>query len=212
MFEDITQLPIGFIVALSGVLIPGPLLAFIISRTLSFGPRTGTLAAGGHILVELVILVLIALGVGAVFQNQIFQVSIGLMGGASLILLASRSLLKIKKAQGPSRSITNHNPVFGGVLFSTIFNPTVIIWWATIGTVMLMEAMLAASYVGVAFWLIGHVLADLSWFSFVSYSVAKGKVFMGTKGHKTLLLACGILMLIFGVYFILRYAPTLINL
>lgn len=68
MLEAVLQLPVGFVVALSGVLIPGPMLAFIVARTPSSGSKTGTLVAGGHILVEFGLLLLIALGFGIILE------------------------------------------------------------------------------------------------------------------------------------------------
>jgi threonine/homoserine/homoserine lactone efflux protein len=209
MLEAAIQLPIGFIVALSGTLIPGPLLAFIIAKTPSSGARTGTLAAGGHILVEFGLLLLIALGLGAILGSQLFQSVIFVIGGVSLIVLASITFVKLGASREAPRDMTNYHPLGGGVLFSTVFNPTVILWWATIGTAMLMEAWLVASLAGVGFWLAGHFLADLSWFSLVSNSVNKGKTLLGTRSHKALSLACGLALLIFGVYFILRFVLVL---
>jgi len=205
----LVQFPIGFIVALSGVLIPGPLLAFIMARTSSFGPKTGTFAASGHILVEFGLLALIALGFGVILGNPLFQSAIGAVGGVSLLALALMSFIKLKAIRWPQRVATEYHPLPGGVLFSTIFNPTVILWWATIGTAMLMEAWLAASLAGVVFWLAGHFLADLGWFSFVSYSITKGKGLLGTRGHKALQVMCGLILFVFGVYFLVRFLPAL---
>ena len=132
-----------------------------------------------------------------------------MIGGVSLIALASITFVKLRAAQGPPGGVTGYHPLLGGVLFSTIFNPTVILWWATIGTAMLMEAWLIASLAGVGFWLLGHFLADLGWFSLVSYSVDRGRKLLGTRGHRALLVACGSILLIFGVYFIARFLSAL---
>lgn len=105
--------------------------------------------------------------------------------------------------------MTKYHPLLGGVMFSTILNPTVIIWWATIGVATLVEAFLTASLAGVIFWLLGHFLADLSWFSLVSLSVARGRRFLGTRGYRVLLLACGCVLLVLGAYFIVKYGLPL---
>jgi threonine/homoserine/homoserine lactone efflux protein len=204
MTEPIFQLPIGFVVALSGALIPGPMFAFIVSRTPSSGARTGLFAAVGHILVEFFILVLIALGLGVTLGNQSFQSAVFAVGGVSLVVISLMTFSKLKTVRLQSRAPANYRPLVGGVLFSTVFNPTVFLWWVTVGTVMLAEAWVSASAAGVVAWLIGHFLADISWFSFVSYSVHKGKHFLGKRGHRALLAACGLILFAFGVYFISR--------
>ncbi|MDI6643150.1 MAG: LysE family transporter [Candidatus Hodarchaeaceae archaeon] len=209
MLEAVLQLPIGFIVALSGALIPGPLLAFVIAKTPASGPKTGTLAAGGHIMVEFGLLALIALGLGTILKNQFFQSIIHVVGGISLIALASISFVEFRATHLAPKSVTKYPPLLGGALFSTVFNPTVILWWATIGTAMLMEAWLVASLAGAAFWILGHFLADLGWFSLVSYSITRGKTLLGTSGHKALVVMCGLILLIFGVYFFARFLLAL---
>ena len=190
--------------ALSGALIPGPLFAFVVSRTPSSGSRAGLLAAVGHILVESVLLVLIALGLGVALGNQSFQSAVFAVGGVSLLVISLLTFSKLRTVETQSKVTADYQPLMGGILFSTVFNPTVVLWWATVGTAMLAQAWLAASLAGVAAWLIGHFLADIGWFSFVSYSVHKGKGFLGVKGHRALLAACGLILFAFGVYFILR--------
>lgn len=210
MIEAIAQFPIGFIVALSGALIPGPMLAYVTMKTLSSDARTGAFAAIGHIMVELGILLLVALGLGYLLREQGFQAVVGVLGGILLLIFGAFNLSRIGKIKEPRPSAElKHHPIVGGVLFSTILNPSVFLWWATIGVVMLMEAYLVAALAGVGFWLAGHFLADLSWFSLVSYSVAKGKWLMGTRSYKAILIACGCILLGFGIFFIYNFAPLL---
>ena len=201
MFEVLVQFPIGFFIALTGALIPGPLLAYTVAKSSTHGARTGPLAVVGHILVELAVLSLIAIGLGVVLQSQAFKVGIGVVGGVLLVILGVFSISKLKRGyQGTV--ITRYRPLVGGVVFSTILNPTVILWWATVGLFMITNAFLVASIGGVVFWLLGHFLADLSWFSLVSFSVARGRKVLGTRGHRILLLLCSCVLLVLGVYFI----------
>lgn len=210
MIQTILQLPIGFIIGLSGALIPGPLLAYTMAKTQTYGARTGPLAVVGHVLVELVVLSLIALGLGIVLQSRTFQIGFGLFGGVLLIILGVEGISKIKRSQQPKKLVaTKYHPILGGVLFSTLLNPTVIFWWATIGVATIMEAFLVASLSGVVLWLIGHFLSDLVWFSLVSISVAKGKKVLGLVGYRALLIFCISILLILGCYFIIKYGLLL---
>ncbi len=211
MFEVLIQFPIGFFIALSGALIPGPLLTYTIAKSSTYGARTGPLAVAGHVLVELAVLSLIALGLGVVLWSQAFQVGLGLIGGALLVVIGALSISKLTQSPDPKGMVvTKYHPLLGGVMFSTILNPTVIIWWATIGLATLMESFLIASLAGVVFWLLGHFLADLSWFSLVSLSVARGRRFLSTRGYRTLLLTCGCVLLALGAYFIYKYGLQLL--
>lgn len=199
--------------ALSGVLLPGPLLAFVVVKTLSGGAGSGASAAMGHILVELGIVLLVCLGLGFVLQSQAFQVGVGALGGVLLLILGVLNLLQVWRVREfkPEIAGMRHHAIIGGVLFSTILNPSVILWWATIGLAMLTEAFLTAAAIGAALWLTGHFLADLGWYSFVSYSVNRGKWFMGSMGYKGLLIACGCVLILFGTYFIIKFGSFLID-
>lgn len=209
MFEVLVQFPIGFFIALSGALIPGPLLAYTVAKSSTYGARTGPLAVSGHILVELAVLSLLALGLGVMLQSLPFRVGIGVVGGVLLVVLGVFSISKLKRNSGGT-VITKYHPLAGGVMFSTILNPTVILWWSTVGLATLMNAFLDAYLPGVVFWLLGHFLADLSWFSLVSLSVARGRRVLGTKGHHILLLVCSCVLLILGAYFIGKYGLSML--
>jgi threonine/homoserine/homoserine lactone efflux protein len=209
MFQALVQLPIGFFIALSGALIPGPLLSYTVAKSSTYGARTGPLAVSGHILVELAVLSLLALGLGVVLQSRAFQVGVGLVGGSLLVVLGVFSISKLKR-NSRGTVITKYHPLAGGIMFSTILNPTVILWWATVGLATLMNAFLMASLAGVVLWLIGHFLADFSWFSLVSLSVARGRRVIGTRGHHILLLVCSCVLLILGAYFIGKYGLSMI--
>ncbi|MGC8816817.1 MAG: LysE family transporter [Candidatus Hadarchaeum sp.] len=210
MIQTLIQLPIGFIIGLSGSLIPGPLLAYTMAKSPDYGARTGPLAVVGHVLVELVILSLISLGLGVILQASTFQAGFGLFGGVMLVLLGFDGISKLRKNPSPSKMVaTKHHPVLGGILYSTILNPTVIFWWATIGVATIMEAYLVASLAGVVLWLVGHFLSDLIWFSLVSLSVVKGKKVIGVRGYRAILSFCTLLLFVLGVYFLFKYGQLL---
>ncbi len=212
MISALIQLPIGFFVALSGALIPGPMLTYVVAKSSVSGKRVGPYTVLGHTLVEIVLLLLLLLGLSTLFQNLTFQSVLGVLGGVLLIILSAMSVRNLFKKLGVENlAITAYKPVTGGVLFSTVFNPTVLIWWTAVGFAMLMEAYLVASVAGVAFWLVGHFLADLGWFSFVSYSVSRGRKFLGTREHRILLMVCCTILFLLGTYLVLKYGLPLLQ-
>ncbi|KXA91164.1 hypothetical protein AKJ63_01845 [candidate division MSBL1 archaeon SCGC-AAA259D18] len=212
MLELLFQLSVGFSIALSGVLIPGPLLAFISIKTLDSGPKTGTLAATGHIIVELGILSLVTFGLGSLLKNEIFTQAIGTFGGLLLLGLGPIIILKSRDTPKSTQDIAGKklSPLIGGILFSTIFNPSVTLWWMTVGLATLMGAINESGVIGGIFWIIGHFSADMGWFSAVSFSVNRGKKIIGGAFYKGLLIACGFTLLIFGIIFTANYLPNLL--
>ncbi len=63
--------------------------------------------------------------------------------------------------------------IISGAMVS-LANPYWIIWWATIGMGYLMSAI-KSGIAGVGAFFIGHILADLAWYSLVSFGISKGK-------------------------------------
>jgi threonine/homoserine/homoserine lactone efflux protein len=192
----------GYQFALSGALIPGPLSIFIVRTTMISGKtNTGFLAALGHCLVELIIIGIIILGLSAIVQHPTFQQIINLIGGSALILFGMLSILG-RKRTNPERHRTSipNNSMMGGVLF-TVLNATIPLWWATIGFQMLTQALMSTTMLGVLFWVVGHWLADISWFSLLGYSISKGKIHLNESIHNSVVVICGMIMIFLGLFF-----------
>ncbi|MFW6117399.1 MAG: LysE family transporter [Thermoproteota archaeon] len=214
MFDLLFQMGVGFFIAISGVLIPGPLLAFVAVKTFDTGPRTGLMAALGHILVELGILSLVALGLTTFLKRPIFMQGIGVIGGILLLGLGVLMLLKSRSEFSKYESVSqfSYHPFTGGVLFSTILNPAVFLWWMTVGVSTLVGSVTESGLLGGTFWIIGHFLADIVWYTFISVSLDKGRNIIDTGFYRGLLVACGVTLLILGIRFVARYLPSLIDL
>ena len=75
----------SFLVALSGALMPGPLLAVTLGNSPRFGWKFGPLAVFGHGILELGLVTLVFLGAGPVLQAGAVQGWIGLAGGFILV-------------------------------------------------------------------------------------------------------------------------------
>lgn len=202
MFDILTQFGIGFVIALSGALIPGPLFVFTITQTMKNSKSyTGVLAGLGHCLVEVFIIAAIILGLVQLFNLALFQLAINVVGGIALIVFGVLNLLEVRKTRGDRGSGSSYNSIFGGIIF-TLFNATIPLWWTTIGLAMLNNALKTTTMVGVLFWVLGHWTADLAWFGFVGYSVFKGKKVVGRRGHAFLVSVCAVILIIIGVLLI----------
>ncbi|MFQ6085635.1 MAG: LysE family transporter [Candidatus Bathyarchaeia archaeon] len=209
MFVTLFQFLLGFVVGLSGALIPGPLLAFVLDDTMRRGWKSGPLSALGHSAAEVVLLFLISLGLAALVTPALKR-AIGVIGGVALLIVSTLMLrtalsgeLKVQRS-----ARTRYGPVLGGVAF-TVFNPTWMPWWITVGLSQLMYAFEVASIVGALTWVAGHLCSDIGWFSFVSISVDRGGRYLGAGSHRVITAACALFLLVLGCYFVLRYAtPT----
>ena len=83
---------------------------------------------------------------------------------------------------------------------ASISNPYWIIWWATVGAAYVATS---AGYgvAGPATFFVGHIAADLAWYSLVSFAIATGTRFFNDRVYRGILYVCGFLFL-FGAYFL----------
>ena len=193
-------LSLGFLVGLSGAMLPGPLLVYTINESLHRGRRAGPLIIAGHVIVEVILISLIALGVAQFMESELFIKATSLLGG---MVLAGMGVHLWRSGGGLDDDSGFHgNIILGGVLFSA-FNPGFPIWWATAGARMLVEGFSQAGLTGVAVIVAGHWMADVGYFSIVSAAVDKGRDKLLTEnfvaGFRRIL---AVTLIVIGMYFL----------
>ncbi len=208
---------IGFLTGLSGALIPGPLFAFVISDTLKKGALSGPLTIIGHVFVEcVIILALVVLGLGLKSYFNQLESWIYLIGGIALILMSLSVIKEAKAVKSWSQEelISNEmrgtkynykSSIFGGFLL-TAFNPSFIPWWMAIGYPILLTGFEWLALAGVILVTIGHFLSDFAWYSFVSFSFARGKNFFVGRRYELTMLVIAIFMVSLGILFFVKGA------
>jgi len=202
---------LGFTVGLTGALVPGPMLFATIEVSLKKGWLAGPEVVFGHILVELVLSVLILFGAASLIGSGTIS-AISVIGGLSLVVFG---LLTVKGAKAvasagvsPGTSCTSglkltSNPIALG-LITSVSNPYFWIWWLTAGSALVLKENELGLLISVTY-LLGHWAADLGWFTAVSGSFSRGKSLVSGRTHKMILYACGVFLVIFGLYFMLNY-------
>jgi threonine/homoserine/homoserine lactone efflux protein len=192
---------LGYIIGLTGALAPGPTLIATIQSTIRNGWMSGPRVTGGHILAEILVVILITAGIPYLPSGSAIYVAC--FGGAALILFGTMTFksglgsLRITH-EFPSRS---ESPMVAGLLTS-LSNPYFWIWWFSVGSALLISSMVTG-ITGLIAFMSGHWLSDLSWFSFVSLCIHKSRVFFGDREYRIILLICGIILILFGIWFII---------
>jgi threonine/homoserine/homoserine lactone efflux protein len=92
---------------------------------------------------------------------------------------------------------------------ASLSNPYWLLWWAVGGTAFVMSAAKLGA-LGVAFFYVGHILADFTWYTFVSAAIAAGRKLMSDGVYRGILVACGLALVFMAVGFIFAGARTLI--
>lgn len=193
----------SFVVALSGALVPGPLFSITVAESAKRGAAAGPLIIIGHGILELSLVILIILGIAPFLTAPLTKTIISVIGGLVLMYMGCRLIKEAGNARfstaGESKQKGIH-PVMSGIICS-VSNPYWIIWWVTIGMGYLVSS-LKFGMPGVAVFFIGHIAADLGWYSLISFGIAKGKKVIGDKGYRFLLCSCGAFLLVFGLWFL----------
>jgi len=197
---------VSFTIALSGALMPGPLLATVIYESTKQGAKAGPLMILGHGLLEVLMMVFLIFGFTRFIHNPLILKIISLSGAFILCFFGAKMLLSIPGLSLDFRSDQKQssNLVLTGITMSLV-NPYWTIWWLTIGLGLFLGAQRAGlAAVGVFF--AGHILADLGWYSVVSLTISKGRKFISRKVYQGIILVCAFVLIAFGFYFGLNYS------
>lgn len=199
----------SFFVALSGALMPGPLLSATLAESGRRGASAGPLMILGHGILEALLVAALFAGLAPWLKSPQAFGAIALAGAVILFnmgrrMITTRSELTLDFEVKESR-FARLGPVASGALMS-LANPYWSIWWATIGLGYLLSAS-EAGLVGVVAFFTGHILADLLWYAAVSFSMARGKQFLSLNAYRGLVGSLGLFLIFFAAYF--AYSGTL---
>jgi threonine/homoserine/homoserine lactone efflux protein len=203
----------SFIVALSGALMPGPLLAVTVRDTSRQGFVAAPLLVLGHGILEAGLLALILLGLAEWVRGDTATSVIALAGGMMLLWMAVGMAREVRTLRldgvgresasgtggGDGRRASLFRPVFSGIVAS-ISNPYWTIWWATIGLgYLLISRKLGAA--GVALFFAGHILADAVWYLFIGFAVSAGRRRFTDRVYRGIVGSCALFLLFFALSF-----------
>jgi threonine/homoserine/homoserine lactone efflux protein len=192
----------SFIIALSGALMPGPLLTATISESSKRGISAGPLLILGHGILELVLVITIMAGLAPFFQSRGLFTAIAFVGSTILLWMAVgmfRSLPGLSLAVS-SKGTAGNRLVLDGILLS-VSNPYWSLWWATIGLGYITQSH-RYGFWGIAAFFSGHILADLAWYTGISAGIGRGRHFLNDRIYRGIIGTCATLLIAFAGYFL----------
>jgi threonine/homoserine/homoserine lactone efflux protein len=197
----------AILISLSGVMAPGPLTVVVVGKG-AHSPRAGAMIAVGHGLVEFPLMALIVIGLAPALRNATAAASIGLAGGVVLLWMGYGLLRSLRRSEESSQERAA-SPLMAGVLMSA-GNPYFIVWWATVGATLVFRAWEFGVWQLVVFAVI-HWSLDLVWYFVLSVASFRGTKLLGTGFLRGVSLVAGLLLLFFGVRFVVDALPALVT-
>lgn len=196
----------------SGAVMPGPLLTVNIKESVKRGFWAGPQMVLGHALLEGALVLGLVFGLGNIITLDISKGVISLIGGVFLFWMAYGMLFKEGKEglnleAGEATAPSGMPPVLAGIVVS-LSNPYWSIWWATLGLGFLVQARVLGA-AGVLLFFLGHILADLVWYSAISLAVATGKIRLSPRLFRGLIILCGLFLVYLSLDFLRFGAETL---
>jgi threonine/homoserine/homoserine lactone efflux protein len=188
-------------VSLSGVMAPGAVTA----ATVAQGARrrwAGPLMAVGHGIVEIPLIFLIMLGLGVLFQAVWFKIVVGCFGGAFLVWMGIGMWRDAGQADASPDKAVATGPLMTGMILS-ISNPYFLLWWATVGLNLTIEARGLGWGVFLLFALV-HWLCDFTWLTILSFGAFHGTDIFGPRVQRIVLQVCSVALIAFGILFAYR--------
>jgi threonine/homoserine/homoserine lactone efflux protein len=204
---------LSFVMALSGALMPGPLLTYTIARTVQT-PRRGFLVGAwviaGHAALEVLIVLGLVFGVMEFLRSPLAIRIIGVLGGLLLLYMGAGLIRQAVRprggnplaaaADGGASLVARMHPVLAGVLVS-MSNPYWWVWWITVGSASLMRfGVTLEKWQGLIAFFVGHEAADLAWYTAISAVTHFGKKAISPGIYRAVLALCGVVIVGFGLY------------
>jgi threonine/homoserine/homoserine lactone efflux protein len=189
------------IMSLSGVMAPGPMFTMTLAKSLK-SPWAGVQVSLGHAVIEVPLILLVYFGLANFFQNETVKLLLSVLGGGMIVWMGI-DLFRARRKLAREGKDTRYNAFVGGILLSGL-NPFFLVWWVTVGSLLLMNFLAAVGTWGLPFFVVVHWMCDLVWLTFVSVTIFKTRKFWGQKVQEWVFIVLSLALLYFGGQFIVK--------
>jgi len=191
------------IISASGVMSPGPLFAANIMYGLREGKISGIKMAIGHTIVEFPLILFLGIGFFSIENIPEIRIIITVLGATGLFGFAILQIRTVTKKEFSVETKSKHGPLMAGILLSAL-NPFFIIWWLTIGLVLISESIQNFGIIGIIVLFLFHIWMDYVWLFTVASFSSKVKNYLSKKNFKIIIVGLSLILIYFGVEFLLK--------
>ena len=203
MQEIFGFLGLVIVISVSGVMSPGPLFAANVMYGLREGKISGIKMAVGHTTVEFPLIMLLGVGYFSIESIPEIRTTITILGAAGLFVFAILQIRSVTKQKFNLETRPGQGPFVAGILLSAL-NPFFIIWWLTIGLVLISESIQNFGIIGIVILFLFHIWMDYVWLFTIAAFSSKAKNYLSKRNFKIIITGLSIMLIYFGIEFLLR--------
>ncbi len=196
-------LGLAFVIALTGAMAPGPVVALVIGQVLAQGFAAAMLIIAGHALLEALLVVGFAVGLSRALSRPRVRGTASLLGGAVMLWMGwdmASHAGGLSLSGAGATAMSWYALVLAGAGVS-LANPYFTGWWATVGTGQVATLGLRSRADYAAFF-VGHELGDVAWYGFLALVLVGGKGWLNDSIYRGMIWVCGAIILLLGLFFI----------
>jgi|WetSurMetagenome_2_1015567.scaffolds.fasta_scaffold118858_2 threonine/homoserine/homoserine lactone efflux protein len=196
------------VTSLSGVMMPGPMFAVTIAKSMK-SPWAGVLVSLGHAVIEVPLIMLVYFGLASFFQNEILKLVLSVLGGGMIVWMGY-DMFRARKKLAKEGKDTKYNAFVAGIAMSGL-NAFFIVWWLTVGSLLLMQFVNTVGPWGIPLFILVHWLCDLVWLAFVSFTIFKTHRFWAQKYQEWIFIVLSVALFYFGGQFVVKGTATYVE-
>ncbi len=203
-------------VSVSGVMSPGPLTASAVMIGARGSGRGGLIIALGHTIFEFPYILVIAMlysSITVLLSSVIVNFALTAAISAFIFFFSyltirdGISVLRLKTEFKGGRGDYAYNPLLIGLLLTGL-NPYFLLWWLSVGMPLIRMSMSMGLQVLLIMY-VAHVWMDYFWLALMSLAGEGSVRILRSRGYGALLVALGIILILFGLDICLK---TFLNL
>ena len=203
MEEIFGFLGLVIIISASGVMSPGPLFAANVMYGLREGKISGIKMAIGHTIVEFPLIILLGVGFFSIESVPEIRTIITILGAVGLFGFAILQIRAVTRQKFSLETKSGQGPFVAGILLSAL-NPFFIIWWLTIGLVLISESIQTFGIIGILILFLFHIWMDYAWLFTIAVFSSKAKNYLSRRNFKIIIVGLSIILICFGVDFLFK--------
>lgn len=185
-----------FVISFSGAMMPGPVTAVVIANA-RHSRFAGFTVAAGHAVIEIPLILFLAFYAANFMENPLVHAIIAFAGAGMLFYVAADMIGKSGGAENPEAK--NYSAFLGGIV--TSINPYFILWWATTGLAMVLQAKSFGNW-ALIFFIIVHLSVDFLWDGILGWLLHRSGVYNYPKARKIVTVIMGATLMLVALYFI----------